>query len=203
MKTILTSLLSLLISVSVTNLSWAHGGGGGGGAGSGGSGGGGSHGGGTGSSMGVGNGSSMSFGHGNHGSTVSTRGSHSHGLSKGGAHHGKSQTTSKSLAHHSRTHRHSAPTRHLAQNETLRGKKKGFINGLPPGLELQLDRGRSLPLGCQSKVGPGTVLTHIDTTADNALPPIKFYAIVVRVPQVERFAYSVIRSAIQWNLCLH
>ena len=175
MKTILTSLLSLLISVSVTNLSWAHGGGGGGGAGSGGSGGGGSHGGGshggTGSSMGVGNGSSMSFGHGNHGNTVSTRGSHSHGLSKGGAHHGKSQTTSKSLAHHSRTHRHSAPTRQLAQNETLRGKKKGFINGLPPGLELQLDRGRSLPLGWQSKVGPGTVLTDTDTTADKALPP--------------------------------
>ena len=173
MKTILTSLLSLLISVSVTNLSWAHGGGGG--AGSGGSGGGGSHGGGshggTGSSMGVGNGSSMSFGHGNHGNTVSTRGSHSHGLSKGGAHHGKSQTTSKSLAHHSRTHRHSAPTRQLAQNETLRGKKKGFINGLPPGLELQLDRGRSLPPGWQSKVGPGTVLTDTDTTADKALPP--------------------------------
>ena len=173
MKTILTSLLSLLISVSVTNLSWAHGGGGG--AGSGGSGGGGSHGGGshggTGSSMGVGNGSSMSFGHGNHGNTVSTRGSHSHGLSKGGAHHGKSQTTSKSLAHHSRTHRHSTPTTELAQNDTLRGKKKGFINELPPGLELQLDRGRSLPPGWQSKVGPGTVLTDTDTTADKALQP--------------------------------
>jgi len=168
-KTILVSLLSFTISAGMTVSALAHGGGGGGGgAGGGGSHGGGSHGG-NGNSMGVGNGSSMSFGHGNHGNTVSTRGSHSHGLSKGGTHHGKSQTASKSLAHHSRTHRHS--TTQLAQNETLRGKKKGFINGLPPGLELQLDRGRSLPPGWQSKVGPGTVLTDTDTTVDKALPP--------------------------------
>jgi hypothetical protein len=167
-KTILAVLLSLLISFSVTNLSWAHGGGGGGGAG--GSGGGGSHGG-NGSSMGVGHGSSMSLGHSNHGNTVSTRGSHSHGFSKGGTHHGKSQTTSKSLAHHSRAHRHSTSTAQLARNDTLRGKKNGFVNGLPPGLELQLDRGKSLPPGWQSKVGPGTVFTDTDTAADNALTP--------------------------------
>ncbi len=171
MKTILTSLLSLLISVSLTNLSWAHGAGGGGGAGAGGSGGGGSHGGGNGGSVGVGHGSSMSFGHSNNSNTLSTRGGHSHSISKGGAHHGKSQTTSKSLAHHSRSHRHTTTTTQLAQNPALRGKKKGFIDGLPPGLELQLDRGKSLPPGWQSKVGPGTVLTDTDTVADNALPP--------------------------------
>jgi hypothetical protein len=53
----------------------------------------------------------------------------------------------------------------------LPGKKKGFINGLPPGLESQADRGKSLPPGWQSKVGPGTVLTDIDTPADKALSP--------------------------------
>ena len=127
--------------------------------------------GGNGSSMGVGHGSSMSFGHGGHGNTLSTRGSHSHGFSKGGTHHSKSQTTSKSFAHHSRTHRRSTSTTQLAQNDTLRGKKNGFINGLPPGLELQLDRGKSLRPGWQSKVGPGTVFTDTDTTADKTLPP--------------------------------
>ena len=59
----------------------------------------------------------------------------------------------------------------MAQNETLRGKKKGFIDGLPPGLELNLYRGKSLPPGWQSKVGPGTVLMDTDTAADKALPP--------------------------------
>jgi hypothetical protein len=110
----------------------------------------------------------MSFGHSNHGNAFSTRGSHSHStLSR----HGKSQATSKSLAHHSRSHRRS--TTQIAQNEALRGKKKGFIDGLPPGLELQVDRGRSLPPGWQSKVGPGTVLTDTDTVAEQALPPGK------------------------------
>ena len=168
MKTILVSLLSSLISLSAANFSWAHGAGGGaggGGAGGGNGGGNGSgHGGGNGGSMG--HGSSMSFGHSNNGNTLSTRGSHSHSTL---SHHGKSQT--KSLAHHSRTHRHSTTTTQLAQNPALPGKKKGFIDGLPPGLELQLDRGRSLPPGWQSKVGPGTVLTDTDTTADKSLPP--------------------------------
>ena len=49
--------------------------------------------------------------------------------------------------------------------------KNGFIDGLPPGLELQVDRGRSLPPGWQSKVGPGTVFTDTDTAADKALAP--------------------------------
>jgi hypothetical protein len=156
-----------MVSASGANFALAHGGGGGGGGGAGGSGGGGSHGGGNGSSMGAGHGASMSFGHSSHGSTLSTRGGHSHSIL---SHHGKNQTVSKSLAHHSRTHRHSTTTR-TAENQTLRGKKKGFIDGLPPGLELQLDRGRSLPPGWQSKVGPGTVLTDTDTAADKSLSP--------------------------------
>ncbi|HET9376041.1 MAG TPA: hypothetical protein VFO40_13790 [Chthoniobacterales bacterium] len=166
MKTIPVLLLSFLLSVGFAHLSWAHGGGGGG---AGGSGGGGSHGGGNGSSMGAGHGASMSFGHGGHGNTLATRGGHSHSTL---SHHGKSQTISKSLARHSRAHRHSTTTTRTAQNEaTLPGKKKGFIDGLPPGLELQVDRGKSLPPGWQSKVGPGTVLTDTDTPADQALPP--------------------------------
>jgi hypothetical protein len=116
--------------------------------------------------MGAGHAASMSFGHSNHGNALSTRDSHSHNtLSR----HGKSQTTSKSLAHRSRSHRRS--TTQIAQNETLRGKKKGFIDGLPPGLELQVDHGRTLPPGWQSKVGPGTVQTDTDTAAEQALPP--------------------------------
>jgi hypothetical protein len=113
----------------------------------------------------------MSFGHSNHGNTLSTRGSHSHSLSKAGSHHSKSHTANTTAAH-SRSHHHTTTTpAQLAQNEALRGKKKGFIDGLPPGLELQLDRGRGLPPGWQSKVGPGTVLTDTDTVADKALSP--------------------------------
>jgi hypothetical protein len=167
-KTILVPLLFFMISASGANFAFAHGGGGGGGGGAGGPGGGGSHGGGNGSSMGAGHGASMSFGHSGHSSTLSTRGGHSHSTL---SHRSKNQTVSKSLAHHSRTHRHSTTATRTAQNETLRGKKKGFIDGLPPGLELQLDRGKSLPPGWQSKVGPGTVLTDTDTVADKSLSP--------------------------------
>jgi hypothetical protein len=169
-KTVLVSLLSFVLSLGGANFVWAHGaGGGGGGAGAGGgAGGAGSHGGANGNSMGVGHGASMGFGHSSHGATFSTRGSHSHNAL---SHHGKSHHTAKSLANHSRTHRHSAPRTHLAQTATLRGQKKGFIDGLPPGQELQVDRGRSLSPGWQSKVGPGTVLTDTDTVADQALRP--------------------------------
>lgn len=118
---------------------------------------------------------SQGFGHSNNGNSVSSRGSHSHGLAKGGTNHGKgraaSHTTSKAFAHHSRAHHHSAHLTQIAQNETLPGKKKGFINGLPPGLELNLDRGKALPPGWQTKVGPGTVLTDTDTIAEQQQPP--------------------------------
>jgi hypothetical protein len=34
--------------------------------------------------------------------------------------------------------------------------------GLPPGLELNLDRGKSLPPGWQAKVVPGTIVPDTD-----------------------------------------
>lgn len=153
----------------------AHGGGGAGGGNGGGGGGGNGGGHGGGGSAGVGHGMSQGFGHSNNGNSVSTRGSHSHSLAKGGTNHGKgraaSHATSKAFAHHARAHHHSAHLTQVAQNETLPGKKKGFVNGLPPGLELNLDRGKALPPGWQTKVGPGTVLTDTDTTAEQQLPP--------------------------------
>jgi hypothetical protein len=42
--------------------------------------------------------------------------------------------------------------RHLTKNGGLPGKKKGFVNGLPPGLESREDRGKGLPPGWQNKV---------------------------------------------------
>jgi hypothetical protein len=42
-----------------------------------------------------------------------------------------------------------------------------------PGLELNLDRGKSLPLGWQAKVGPGTIVPDTDYTPATALPPGK------------------------------
>jgi hypothetical protein len=160
----------LPMAFTLANPVWAHGGGGGGGgAGGGGSAGGNGagHGGGNGSSMGGGHSSAMGFSHSSHAATLSARGSHSHSthLSR----HSREVTSSRSVAHHSRAHQHSTRTTEVAQNEALRGKKKGFIDGLPPGLELQLDRGRSLPPGWQSKVGPGTILSDTDTPADLSL----------------------------------
>jgi hypothetical protein len=117
---------------------------------------------------------SQGFGHSNNSNTVSSRGSHSHSLSKAGTNHkgrATSHTTSKTLAHQSRAHQHFTRSTQVAQTETLPGKKKGFIDGLPPGLELNLDRGKTLPPGWQTKVGPGTVLTDTDTKAELQLPP--------------------------------
>jgi len=42
--------------------------------------------------------------------------------------------------------------------------------GVAPGLELNLDRGKSLPLGWQAKVGPGTIVPDTDDTPATALP---------------------------------
>jgi hypothetical protein len=52
-------------------------------------------------------------------------------------------------SHHST---HSTTARHLTKNGGLPGKKKGFVNGLPPGLESREDRGKGLPPGWQNKV---------------------------------------------------
>ena len=40
---------------------------------------------------------------------------------------------------------------------------------LPPGIELNVDRGKAVPPGIESKVGP--ITPDVDTPAEKALPP--------------------------------
>jgi hypothetical protein len=81
-----------------------------------------------------------------------------------GRHH-----VSSRLAHHSRSHRRTSSTAHLAGNATLKGEKKGFVDGLPPGQESRLDRGKELSPGWAKKVG--SIVTDSDTASDKALSP--------------------------------
>jgi hypothetical protein len=76
---------------------------------------------------------------------------------------------SRRLAHHSRSHRRTSSTAHLAANATLEGEKKGFVDGLPPGQESRLDRGKGLSPGWAKKVG--SIVTDSDTASDKALSP--------------------------------
>jgi hypothetical protein len=76
---------------------------------------------------------------------------------------------SRGLAHHSRSHRRTSSTAHLAGNATLKGEKKGFVDGLPPGQESRLDRGKELSPGWAKKVG--SIVTDSDTASDKALSP--------------------------------
>jgi hypothetical protein len=144
---------SLAVFLSTTIPAWAHGSGGSGGAGAGGGNGPG-HGGTNASSMGVGHGSVSVFGHANQHATVSMFAGHLH------------STKSATAAHHSKTHHRSVFATQLTRNTTLRGKKKGFGDNLPPGLESKLDRGKTLPLGWKTKVGSRPVFTDTDTTTN-------------------------------------
>jgi hypothetical protein len=83
-------------------------------------------------------------------------------------HPGRHHVSGK-LAHHSRSHRRTSSTAHLAGNATLKGEKKGFVDGLPPGQESRLDRGKELSPGWAKKVG--SIVTDSDTTSDKALSP--------------------------------
>jgi hypothetical protein len=172
MKLALRSLFCLLISVLLANPVFAHGagggGGGGGGNGGGGNGGGGNGGGGNGGhglGHGMGLGVSANAGHNSRGHTMSnlSRDSHRNRLHPG-AHH-----ASRRLAHHSRSHRHPSSTEHFAGNAALKGEKKGFVDGLPPGQESRVDRGKGLSPGWAEKVGP--IVTDSDTASDKALSP--------------------------------
>jgi hypothetical protein len=176
-KTILVFLVSLATGLTLANSTWAHGGGGGGGGGSAGSGsssaggsgngGGMGHGGGNGAGHGVG----FGFGHagvGNPGhNALSTRSSHSQNTShKGGNHHGRS-LSSHSRSMHSLAQHHTAHSskayRVVQVDDTLPGKKKGFVDALPPGQELQADRGRAL--------NPDTIHSDLDDIVTRGLPP--------------------------------
>jgi hypothetical protein len=48
-------------------------------------------------------------------------------------------------------------------DDTLPGKKKGFVDGLPPGQELQADRGRAL--------NPDVIHSDVDDVVTRGLPP--------------------------------
>ena len=143
---------SLAAFLSTTIPVWAHGSGGSGGTGAGGGNGPG-HGGANASSMGVGHGSVSAFGHGHQNATISMFAGHLH------------STKSTTAAHHSKAHHRSVFATRLTRNRTLPGKRKGFIDNLPPGLESKLDRGKTLPLGWKTKVG-SPVVTDTDVTTN-------------------------------------
>jgi hypothetical protein len=75
--------------------------------------------------------------------TVSRKGSHSRATSS--SHHFASTRSSRHSTH-------STTARHLTKNGGLPGKKNGFVDGLPPGQESRLDRGKGLSPGWQNKV---------------------------------------------------
>jgi hypothetical protein len=161
MKAVVVVCLAVFLSTTISG--WAHGSGGGSSSGSGGAGAGGGngpgHGGANASSMGVGHGSVSALGHANQHATVSMFAGHLH------------STKSTTAAHHSKAHHRSAVPTQLARKTTLPGKRKGFIDNLPAGLESKLDRGKTLPLGWKTKVGSGAVTTDTDTTTNPSSPP--------------------------------
>jgi hypothetical protein len=108
---------------------------------------------------------SANAGHNSRGHTMSnlSRDSHRNRLHLG------SHQVSRGLAHHSRSHRRTSSTAHFAGNATLKGEKKGFVDGLPPGQESRLDRGKELSPGWAKKVG--SIVTDSDTASDKALSP--------------------------------
>jgi hypothetical protein len=67
-----------------------------------------------------------------------------------------------SLAQH-HTARSSKAHQVVQVDDTLPGKKKGFVDALPPGQELQADRGRAL--------NPDTIHSDLDEIVTRGLPP--------------------------------
>jgi hypothetical protein len=162
MKRSLLSLFCFLIWVLLANPVFAHGAGGGGGGGGGAGGGGGN--GGHGLGHGMGQSVSANSGHSRgHAMSNLSRDSHRNRMHLGRNH------VSRGLARHSRSHRRTSSTAHLAGNATLKGEKKGFVDGLPPGQESRLDRGKELSPGWAKKVG--SIVTDSDTASDKALSP--------------------------------
>ena len=111
------------------------------------------------------------FGHadvGNPGhNALSTRSSHSQNTShKGGNHHGRSLSSHSRSMHSLAQHHtaHSSKAHQIVQvDDTLPGKKKGFVDALPPGQELQADRGKAL--------NPDTIHSDLDDIVTRGLPP--------------------------------
>src|SRR6185437_756225 len=85
---------------------------------------------------------------------------------KGETHHGRS--FSRSFSSHSHSTQ-SLSQHHTKANEVAQvadkspGKKKGFVDSLPPSQELQADRGAAL--------NPETIHSNLDDTVTRGLPP--------------------------------
>ena len=63
-----------------------------------------------------------------------------------------SHSRATSSSHHLASTRSSRHSTHSTKNGGLPGKKNGFVDGLPPGQESRLDRGKGLSPGWQNKV---------------------------------------------------
>jgi hypothetical protein len=194
-RKILVILFCLMTGLMVANPAWAHGGGGGGGGNGGGGnggggnggGGGGSHGGGEGHGGGMGHGAGLGLGHADADDASSTYGEFAG--HKGAGHHGRglsahSRSSHLTATHHSLAHPRSLAHHHIVSsfkgarqvsvNKALPGKRAVTPDvvtekALPPGSELNVDRGKAVPPGIQSKVGVAT--PDVDTPAEKALPP--------------------------------
>ena len=151
MKKILVILVCVVTGLTVANpVLWAHGGGGGsssggaggGGAGAadgGGNGGSGSHGGGEGHGGGMGHGVGFSLGPSHAENAISThRGQSQFAGHKGANHHGRG------FAAHSRSS-HFTVTRHSIAHNHHFVRASSSEKALPPGIELNVDRGKALP----------------------------------------------------------
>jgi hypothetical protein len=182
MKKILVFLFCVGVGLTVANQTWAHGGGGGSGAGGGGNGG--SHGGGEGQGGGMGHGTSFGLSHGAD-DTVSNHGTRSAAAGhKGASHHGhafsaRSRSSHLTATYHARAH-HLNQAQALAHNRfprfstaarrmtTTRDVDTPAEKVVPPGIELNVDRGNAVPPGIESKFGP--ITPDVDTPAEKALP---------------------------------
>jgi hypothetical protein len=93
---------------------------------------------------------------------------------KGANHHGRGLSTRSHSRHltasyHSFAHHPSLAHHHIVRS--FEGAHRVSVNEktLPPGIELNVDRGKAVPPGIQSKVG--LVTPDVDTPAEKALPP--------------------------------
>jgi hypothetical protein len=124
-----------------------------------------------GAGKGAARGGGFGFGHANVGNpghnALSTRSSHSQNTShKGGTHDGRSFSSHSHSTHSLAQHHadHSKKAEKVVQvDDRGAGKKKGFVDDLPPGQELQVDRGMTLNLE--------PIHSDLDDIVTRGLPP--------------------------------
>jgi hypothetical protein len=169
MRKPLVILVCIATGSTVANPAWAHGGGGGGGSGGagaagsgpgGGNGGSGSHGGGEGRGGGMSHGTSFGLSHSNADNTVSNHGTRSVAAGhKGASHHGHALSARSHSSHltathhghhlnyafeHNRLTRFSTMTRQVTVTPDVDTPAE---KALPPGIELNVDRGKAVAAG--------------------------------------------------------